>query len=235
MRQQSLGLQSKSRLFHPDFPAIRAVRLLSTVLLLYVAIWVQMQVGFFWHSSICDHLSTEMLDIFVDCFFVAEICLNFFTGLWHDGTYHDRFRFVFWHYATTTLAFDVLTSVPAALIEYLLKKSICVEGVPLAELESNPARLQELRLLRTLKPLRVFKLLRLLKAGNISKLVDTLDEISQLPVFVTRLLRIFLAIAFVVHTCVCLYWLVKEFSTPEEELDAWMLRYASGDLREARR
>jgi hypothetical protein len=38
------GLQSKSKLLNPDFPFIRGVRILTTLLLLYVAIVVQIQV-----------------------------------------------------------------------------------------------------------------------------------------------------------------------------------------------
>ena len=40
----NIGLQSKSRLFHPDYPLVRCQRLISTLLLLYVAIVVQVQV-----------------------------------------------------------------------------------------------------------------------------------------------------------------------------------------------
>jgi hypothetical protein len=41
-------------------------------------------------------------------------------------------------------------------------------------------------------------------AGNISKLLDAMDEMVQLPVFVTRLVRIFLSIAFGKLLCVAM-------------------------------
>jgi hypothetical protein len=49
------------------------------------------QVGFYWHATMCDRMYTESMDIFIDCFFMLEVCLNFYTGVWYEGIYHDRY------------------------------------------------------------------------------------------------------------------------------------------------
>jgi hypothetical protein len=165
LTSREIGLQSKSKLFNPDFPFIRCQRIISTLLLLYVAIVVQLQVGFYWHAPICEPMSTEMIDVFIDCFFIFEIILNFYTGIWYDGIYHDHVRFVAWHYITNSFPFDILTSIPVALVEFLLRQQVCSR-----DLMSTDARdvqgYNQMRLLRSIKPFRIFKLLRLLKAGR---------------------------------------------------------------------
>ena len=189
--QSDRGLQSKSRLLNPDFPLIRTWRLLSTILLLYVAIVVQVQVGFFWYKPLCEPMPTEAVDIFIDCFFLLELVLNFLTGVWHDGIYHDRFAYVAWRYLHTSLLFDVITSFPIAIVEFAVRSQACKEIH--ADDSADGTNYSRLRLLRTLKPLRIFKLLRLLKAGKISSLIEAIDARLHLPVFMLRMLKIYLA------------------------------------------
>ena len=221
--QSDRGLQSKSRLLNPDFPLIRTWRLLSTILLLYVAIVVQVQVGFFWYKPLCEPMPTEAVDIFIDCFFLLELVLNFLTGVWHDGIYHDRFAYVAWRYLHTSLLFDVITSFPIAIVEFAVRSQACKEIH--ADDSADGTNYSRLRLLRTLKPLRIFKLLRLLKAGKISSLIEAIDARLHLPVFMLRMLKIYLAIAFIVHTCVCLFWLVREATLEEQVMDEWLLSH----------
>jgi len=156
------GLQSKSKLLNPDFPFIRGVRILTTLLLLYVAVVVQIQVGFFWHSAECDRTYTEYFDMFIDGYFILEIMINFYTGVWFEGIYHDRWRFVAYHYVTTSFGFDIITSIPVSTIEFILRQMLCEETVTSENAESY----EKLKMLRIVKPLRIFKLLRLLKASR---------------------------------------------------------------------
>jgi hypothetical protein len=57
MGSHSKGLQSKGKLLNPDFPFVRGLRILSTFLLLYVAIVVQIQVR---KSPACGPESANM-------------------------------------------------------------------------------------------------------------------------------------------------------------------------------
>ena len=84
---------------------------------------------------------------------------------------------------------------------------------------TGATEISKLRVLRTLKPLRIFKLMRLLRAGQLSMLVDAADALLHLPVFVMRMIRVFMSIAFVVHTCCCMFWLVREATMTTEDID----------------
>jgi len=59
--EQRAGMgHQRSRLLNPDFPVAQAVTCVSTVLLVYVAIVVQVEVGFFWHEHLCAVENTAL-------------------------------------------------------------------------------------------------------------------------------------------------------------------------------
>ena len=70
-RAAGLGTQ-RSRFFRPDFPFIQALSSISTILLVYVALVVQVEVGFYWHEGLCalENGPLQRFDVFVDCFFI---------------------------------------------------------------------------------------------------------------------------------------------------------------------
>jgi hypothetical protein len=71
-RSAGLGNQ-RSRLLHPDFPVIQGLGAMSTILLVYVAAVVQVEVGFYWHEGLCakENGPLEIFDVFVDFFFIV--------------------------------------------------------------------------------------------------------------------------------------------------------------------
>ena len=75
--REKLGICSLLSPFPPDAPLHSAIS--RSALLPHRII----QVGFFWHSSVCERMATEYVDFFIDCFFLAEIVLNFSTGMVH--------------------------------------------------------------------------------------------------------------------------------------------------------
>lgn len=193
---------------------------------------VQVEVGFFWHEGLCETGNTSLVkfDVFIDCFFVVEIMLKFFTGVWMQGTYHDRLNKVAYQYATTSLCFDCLTSMPVTVMEFLARQNFCDSRVEESAVMSE--YIHELKIMRALKPLRVFKLLKLARAGNVIELLNKMDHLIIMPVFLTRMLRAWLAMLFAVHSCACLYWLVKESTCTQEEFDDFLLNinYARTNL-----
>jgi len=52
---------------------------------------MHVQVGFFWHSTDCARTQTEYFDMFIDGYFLLEIIINFYIGVWFEGIYHDRY------------------------------------------------------------------------------------------------------------------------------------------------
>ena len=60
---------------------------------------------------------TLYMDAFVDTFFLIEIVLNFFTGIYVAGEYCDDLYFVSRRYFLQGFFFDLLTSIPASYFE----------------------------------------------------------------------------------------------------------------------
>ena len=69
-RSAGLGGQ-RSMLLHPDYPLIQTLTAISTILLVYVAAVVQVEVGFYWHEGLCASQNgpLQSFDVFVDLFF----------------------------------------------------------------------------------------------------------------------------------------------------------------------
>jgi hypothetical protein len=225
--------QPRSRLMHPYYPLTQMRRAVSTVLLGYVAIVVQIEVGFFWHTHLCDGENDNLssFDIFVDAFFLLEIVMNFFTGIFVDGTYDDRLPTVAYKYFTSDLWFDCLTSVPVATLEYVARKHYCSDGVA-RDPETVQWEISGVKMVRALKPLRLFKLVKLLRAPEALERIDRALRALHVPATIARLLNVFLRCVFVVHTCACIYWLVKESSCSDEEITAFL---RDQNLNEAQR
>jgi hypothetical protein len=55
----------------------------------------------------------------------------------------------------------------------------------------------------------LIKLFRLLRASKILDMLDKIEELLRPPAALMGLFRLFLMIAFVVHSCACLYWYAK--------------------------
>lgn len=202
--QPTLG-NKQSRLVNPESPFYLAVTFISVLLLLYVALIVQVEVGFFWRHDLCSGgLETEGLDLFVEVWFLLEIVLSFFTGVTRDGVYHDNLPFVAKTYVYSgAFAFDVVTSIPETMVEMILRHQICVDGVARAE----TGAVSSTRVVQLLRPLRIFRLMRV--TGIVRKM-DVLDDtfnfqvlLDQLhiPTAVSRIAKSILTIAFVIHTC----------------------------------
>ena len=73
--------QKRSRLLHPHFPFLQVVNLVSANLLVYVAIFVQVDVGFYWNLGLCEFENNALtkFNIFVDCFSLFEMAIRFVT------------------------------------------------------------------------------------------------------------------------------------------------------------
>jgi len=204
-----------SRLIHPNSIFAQCITGLSSALLIYVAVVTPVVVGFFWEREPCDPIPTLEFDMFVDCVFVCEIILNFFIGVYHQGVYRDDIDFVAWTYVTNNFAFDIITSIPVAVVEYATIQQC--KSQQDADADFNP---NNLRIVRIVKPLRIFKLLRIMKATKIINLLDKLESIIRPPPVSTRILRLLMSILLIVHICACIYWLVKlVFSDDSDMVD----------------
>ena len=240
----------QSRLMHPDSPFIILCTAISCCLLIYVLIVVQVEVGFLWHAELCEHelpAGLANFDVFVDCWFMFEIFITFFTGVHHDGFYLHDFGSVAKRYLFGWFWFDVITCIPESLIEASMRSWVCasksVEAsqhrrefgseVPMMTKEER----RVMQILNLMRPLRIFRLLRMIHfQDKVSRLLETLSNIPLfarimnigmrfVPECVWAMSKLIFSLAFVVHSCSCIFWLTKEASTSQEEISDFIEGY----------
>jgi len=212
-----------SDLIQPNSPFGVFMTLTSCALLFYTAIAVQIDIGFYWNESLCDR-HPGVFEMWVDCFFIFEIMCNFFTGIELEGVYHDELDIVAKKYLATGFCFDIVTSIPVSIIEYAsyqhVEASHCNQDANQIPDPDNPAF--QLGILRVLKPFRLVKLARLLRAPDMLLLFDRLGDLLRLPHAAVELGKLFGVIMLMMHSCSCLYWLVKEISSSQEEIEEFL-------------
>ena len=177
-----------SKLLHPESPFVTICNAMSAMLLIYVIVIVQFEVGFYWHLGLCDEGETDVLanfDIFVDVWFLIEMMLAFFTGIFVDGNYVDDWSAVALHYFQGWFLFDAITSVPETIIESALRTQVCSSEGSLgngAGLTRSQHRV--IQLLHVLRPLRIFRLLRVIhveeKLVRLRESMQTIDWLQSL-------------------------------------------------------
>ena len=143
--------------------------------------------------------------------------INFFTGVTIRGMYRDDLSFVATNYLEGRFFFDALTCVPASTIEIIIDEG-CDGGQPVSGIS------RYLLIFRVLRIARLVKVFRLLDSPAIRKSVAHFDTYFRPPVIVMRMLRILVWVGFVVHTCLCSYWLVKAASNHDYEIEDFLLR-----------
>eukprot|EP00293_Proteomonas_sulcata_P019167 CAMPEP_0184314466 /NCGR_PEP_ID=MMETSP1049-20130417/74367_1 /TAXON_ID=77928 /ORGANISM="Proteomonas sulcata, Strain CCMP704" /LENGTH=789 /DNA_ID=CAMNT_0026632391 /DNA_START=75 /DNA_END=2444 /DNA_ORIENTATION=- len=210
-----IGRQA-SRILHPFSPFAQGLTIVTTAALLYTAIVVPVTVGFFWNESECYRMPTFEIDLAVDSFFLLQVIITFFIGVYKKGIYYDDLGFVADNYIKGTLAFDVVTSVPVSYIDaWVLSSAQCTSSGENMDTTFNAS---SLRLLRILKPLRIFKMIRILKLIRVLHVFDAIEKLFRPPPLLFRVFRVLAGIAFLVHACACTYWLVKTISSDEDEV-----------------
>ena len=150
-----------SRLIHPTSIFYVNEQFVLALLLFYTAINTPFTVAFYWAQGACDPMPTLPFDMFVDCYFLMDIVMTFFVGIWLEGKYVDEHGVVAWTYAKGSFCFDFLTSFPVSFLEKIVLDQCMAE---VAGLESEQGLdTAAVRMLRVIKPLRLFKLFRILK------------------------------------------------------------------------
>ena len=212
-----------SRLVHPRSPFATGCLMTSAVLLLYSSLCSSFYVGFLWQTNLCESPPPTLhFDMFIDVFFLAEICLNFFTGATIAGEYSDCMIKVAYHYLYSgSFVFDLGTSIPVSFVEWAFLRHC--EGMVASGEDFNAGIM---RMMRTSKALRVLRLLRafkiIAKLKRIMEFVSFMSTYLCIPSYVLRVLKILMLIAVLVHLCSCGWWLVKTESNSPHELHEFL-------------
>ena len=222
-----------SRMMHPESPFLVLCNVVSCVCLLWTLMVEQIEIGFYWHTELCDHDLdvVKPMNMFVDVWFLLEIFLSFGTGIYVEGRYVDNFRQVVKAYLAGQFWFDILTCAPGALIQESLTAKACSDELHRGRSASGSSvgngEERFLFVLRLLRPLRMFRMMKMIKveqkivnmkpkSGVALIIVDWLSR--QVPPFFFPICACFVRIFLIVHTCVCLFWLVKEATCSQEDI-----------------
>jgi len=172
-----------SRLIHPSSPFASGLLIVSATLLLYSALASSFLVGFLWEAEICEFPPPTLLfDMFVDIFFLVEIFLQFFIGVYRNGEYCDRMSVVACTYAGRGgLFFDLGTSIPVSWVEYFIMQN-CDQILAASDSGVNS---NLLRIVRTSKALRIARLLRafriIARLKSIMSFVSFIGDYFRIP------------------------------------------------------
>jgi hypothetical protein len=141
----------------------------------------------------------------LDCFFVADIAVNFRVAYVDDDLLVQDKESIAWRYLRGWFTIDFISSVSSVL----------------NELASSGGAVSMLRNLRILRLMRLLKLVRLLKLGT---LLQSLDGIADEMSVVVRLCKIFIGTSAVTHLIACGFYVVG-MDNYQAGLDCWQTAY----------
>ncbi len=202
---------------HPHSDKRLAWDMLSFVLLIYNLVVVPF--------SLCFDVSTScpeslwFFEAFVDWFFVADIVLNFFTGVFEDeyaqGAVSTDLCVIANRYARTWLLIDVAASLP---LEFIVSLSVsgCNAG---AQSEDAGANLDMLKLLRGLRMVKLLKLLRLLK---LTSMIENLQDSMPVNVAYFKAATMLLFSLYCGHLMACV-WYAMGMHNVNHGRSSWLL------------
>ena len=203
-----------SVLIHPSSPFYVTSSFLIAMFLLYTAIVTPVMVSFYWEQEACTRMPTLEFDILVDCFFLVDIIVTFFVGVYHEGKYCDDHRFVIMHYLRHGFFFDLFTSFPVSFMEAAILAECDIAGETGIDIAPS-----SLRMIRVVKPLRLFKLIRIIKVIKTLAIADAIADRFRIPPRILRLIKVLSGIALGVHTCASIFWLCKVLSRTPEQIE----------------
>ena len=208
-----------SRLIHPSSPLALSVIMFSAAFQLYASVSSAFYVAFLWSADLCViQPPTLYLDVLVDSFFLAEILLQFFTGVYvAGGDYIDSLPRVAALYLKGWFLPDLLTSIPVSFVELSYILTMCG-----ADTSDDLVSLRLVRVSKALKLARAMKALRIMaRVAYVLKLISSIGEYLRIPPYVLRVMKIAILLMVLVHLCTCGWWLVKIASNSDEDLVAF--------------
>lgn len=168
--------KAASRIIHPHSLFAKGVVLTTVMFLLYTAVVVPVQLGFYWDMGPCEKMATMEIDLAMDTFFVLQIFYTFFLGHFKKGIYVDDRGLVAEEYLRGAFWFDVVTSIPVSYLDFYILKTQCdVDG------DAPSSDLSGLKIVRALKPLRLLKMVRILRIFRILHVFDMIESIFRPP------------------------------------------------------
>jgi hypothetical protein len=135
--------------------------------------------------------------------------------------YHDDWQFVARHYATSTLVFDLVTSIPVSFVELSIAFECRASGQKSGDHDLAVDGTQ-LRFIRILKPLRWLKLARIVKLNRIGDAVKFAGDYFGFEPKYQRMMLLAARVVGLIHLGGCVVWLVKVTSSDLDHVDEFL-------------
>lgn len=156
------------------------------------------------------------IDIGIECFFITEIFMNFFTSfLDEDGEEITENWAVARNYLKTWFLIDAVSSIPS---ETATQVTQALATTPDNEEEGGSGSLATLYNLRAIRIIRLTKLLRLVKIGKLIEMIElSMPALST----VLGLLRLLFMMMVVAHMNACIFYYLGSLNPG----NSWMSKY----------
>eukprot|EP01047_Picozoa_sp_COSAG01_P024022 COSAG01_NODE_1471_length_10198_cov_4.595703_2_plen_586_part_00 len=209
----SFGLRSggTSRCVLPPSHKFRKIwDLIQILMLLYVAVLIPQRIGF----DIDLELLTWkwFIELIVDTYFIADIFVNFRTGVMIDNELEMSARRIAIHYAKGWLLVDVVSCLPIGYVSQAMNESGQTPAT------SNTKAFKILRMLRLSKLLRLARLKQILKRHE--------EELEDIMTIVNTSMA-FVIVGYVCHVFACGWYYVgkdDDLAVDDQSQFGWISR-----------
>jgi hypothetical protein len=195
------------------------VHLFSALLDVWCFFEMPVLIAYYWSAPPCFKPKSLECDMAVEIFFLLEVLLGFLVGSYDtNGVYTTTYAQVATKYVKSgQLFFELITSAPITWVEWILVfRPGCDSDSEAFSLIKTPLRLlRPLRLLKVAKMLRIFRVLQ----------TKTIGFHHRLHLCQQKLLGIGLLFCCIIHAFNCIFWLIKEVSTTDEDMLDFLIQH----------
>eukprot|EP01052_Picozoa_sp_SAG31_P014995 SAG31_NODE_950_length_10811_cov_4.497760_5_plen_735_part_00 len=200
MRHLQMQVMTSMRMLSPEAPFRSRWDLAQVIILSYIAAAVPFRLGF--AAPVNLWTPAFFVDLFVDIYFIVDLCLNFKTAIrTGDGELIYRPKVVARMYLSSWFPIDFVSCLPLNYIEYATDGSS-------ADPDANNKLAKLARLGRAARLLKIMRLVRF------KKLVDKYEE-ELYSVGAFRLAKLLLGIGILAHWLACAWYFFGTWYAPD--------------------
>jgi hypothetical protein len=168
--------------------------LISFFLILGISLYIPFVFAFDIDTSVGGFYTFEL---FLDCWFLFEIIMNFFTGYVEKGILIMDRKKIFKKYVKTWFFIDMISSFPFSFI------TLGSDGT------NSGAVLQSTKLIRILRLAKYARLLRLIRFLKVNKFLATIEEliVSESASVFLKFIKLAIELFFITHWVGCMLYI----------------------------
>ena len=204
-------------MFKPDSKFRLLWDFISILLIFYQILLIPFEISF---DADDKNNVLKFIDLAINCYFLADICLNFNTGYYSRRLLILDRKQIAVHYLKKWFWIDLLASFPYSLLF----------GVDFSNQESGNIR--SINIIRNISFIRLAKILRLIRIFKFKKIFIKLESIMFISPSINRLLGFFkinLIILVIAHWIACVWHLVGLMEL-DQQPNTWMTKAEIVDL-----